>query len=65
MAKAKQEKQLKITLVRSPIGTNPNQRKVIEALGLKKLNQSIERIDTPSVRGAIAKVGFLLKVEEL
>lgn len=62
---AEKGKKLKITLVKSPIGSNQHQKKVVEALGLKKLHQEIEREDTPSVRGAINKVNFLLKVEEL
>ena len=56
---------LKITLVRSTIGTSPKQRKVVEALGLKKTNKSVELPDNPQVRGAVEKVKHLLKVEEL
>ena len=58
-------KTLKITLVKSPIGCQPKQRKTVEALGLKKLNRSVEMADCPATRGAIAKVSHLLKVEEL
>ena len=56
---------LKITLKKSTIGASPKQRKVVEALGLRKTNSSVERIDNPQTRGAIAKVEHLLKVEEL
>ncbi len=56
---------LKITLVKSTIGSTPYQRKVVEALGLKKLNHSVELPDTPQTRGAVNKVSHLLKVEEL
>lgn len=56
---------LKVTLVRSTIGETPYQKKVVEALGLRKLHQSVELPDTPQTRGAINKVPHLLKVEEL
>ena len=56
---------LKITLVKSPIACQPTQRRTVEALGLKKLNHSVELEDNAAVRGAIRKVDFLLKVEEL
>lgn len=56
---------LKVTLAKSTIGASPKQRAVVEALGLKKTNKSVELPDNPQVRGAIAKVNHLLKVEEL
>ena len=56
---------LKITLVKSTIGETPYQKKVVEALGLKKIRQSVELPDTPQTRGAVNKVPHLLKVEEL
>ena len=56
---------LKITLTKSPIGQAPKQRKVVEALGLRKMHHSVVLDDTPAVRGAIAKVSHLLTVEEL
>lgn len=55
---------LKITLTKSTIGATPKQRKVVEALGLKKLNHSVEWADTPQTRGAIDKVTHLVTVEE-
>ena len=61
----KDEKQLKITLVKSLIGRNKDQRKIVEALGLKKLNHSVVLADTPATRGVIQKIGFMLKVEEI
>ncbi len=61
---AKDEKQLKITLVKSLIGRNKEQRKIVEALGLKKLHTSVVLADTPATRGVIQKIGFMLKVEE-
>lgn len=56
---------LRITLVKSPIACQPGQRKTVEALGLRKLNHSVELEDSPATRGAINKVSHLLKVEEL
>ncbi len=62
---AKKAKQLKITLVKSIIGRNEQQKQIIEALGLKKIGQSVLRDDTPATRGIIQKVGFMLNVEEV
>lgn len=59
------EKAIKITLVKSVIGAIPKHRKVVEALGLKKIGQTVERPDTPQTRGAINKVSHLVKVEEV
>lgn len=56
---------LKITLVKSTIGESPYQKKVVKALGLHKMHQSVELPDTPQTRGAVNKVSHLLKVEEL
>ena len=58
-------KKLKITLVKSTIGSTPYQKKVVEAMALRKIRQSVELEDTPSTRGAIFKVSHLLQVEEL
>jgi large subunit ribosomal protein L30 len=55
----------RITLTKSTIGASPKQRKVVEALGLKKMHKSVELADTPATRGAIAKVAHLVTVEEL
>ena len=61
MAEAK--KTVKVTLVKSPIGTNAKQRATLAGLGLKKLHQSRELEDTPAVRGMITKVAFLVRAE--
>jgi len=58
-------KMLKITLTKSTIGASPKQKKVVEALGLRKMHQSVELADCPQTRGAVAKVSHLLTVEEL
>ena len=55
---------LKITLVKSPIGAVPKQRATVEALGLKKLNKTVEMPDNSAVRGMIQRVRHLVKVEE-
>lgn len=55
---------LKITLKKSPIGYAQDQRGTLRALGLKKLRQTVEREDTPSVRGMVEKVKHLVAVEE-
>ena len=56
---------IKITLTKSTIGASPKQRKVVEALGLRKMHHSVELADTPQTRGAVAKVSHLVTVEEL
>ncbi len=56
---------LKVTLKKSTIGAIPKHRATVAALGLKKTNKSVELPDNPAVRGMIAQVGHLLKVEEI
>ena len=63
MAK-KQEKTIKVTLVKSPIGFEKGQAKIVEALGFKKLGQTRILPDNNCIRGSIFKVKHLLKVEE-
>lgn len=55
---------IKVTLKRSPIGRPEKHRKVVEGLGLGKLNSSVIRQDTPEVRGMINKISHLVSVEE-
>ena len=55
---------LKITLVKSPIGKSSAQRKVLTGLGLRKIRQTVEREDTPAIRGMVEKLKFMLRVEE-
>jgi large subunit ribosomal protein L30 len=64
MAKRSVKKTLRITLVRSPIGYSERQKKTVRALGLRRMHQTIEQEDTLVVRGMIAKVSHMLKVEE-
>ena len=56
---------LKITLVKSPIGAIPKQRATVEALGLNKLQKTVELPDNAAVRGMIQNVRHLVKVEEI
>ena len=58
-------KMIKITLTKSTIGASPKQRKVVEALGLRKMHHSVELADTPQTSGAVAKVSHLVTVEEV
>ena len=55
---------LKITLVKSTIGCVPKHKKIVEALGLRKVNHTVEQPDNAGIRGMIKQVGYLLKVEE-
>ena len=59
------EKQLKVTYVRSKIGYNKNQAKILEALGFTKLNQTRILPDNSSVRGSLFHVRHLVNVEEI
>ena len=59
------EKKLKITLVKSTIGAIPKHRKTVEALGLKKLNKTVEMPDNAATRGQIQQIRHLVKVEEI
>ncbi len=56
---------LKITLVKSTIGAIPKQVKTVEALGLRKLNKTVELPDNAATRGMIQRVRHLVKVEEI
>ena len=57
--------QLKITLVKSTIGAIPKHRKTVEALGLKKVNKTVEMPDNAATRGQIQQIRHLVKVEEI
>ena len=57
------EKKIKVTLVKSLIGTKQSHRATVRGLGLRRLNSSAELEDTPAVRGMINKVSYLLKCE--
>ncbi|HZJ24315.1 MAG TPA: 50S ribosomal protein L30 [Anaerolineales bacterium] len=58
------DKVIRVTLVRSPIGYAKDQKATVLALGLRRMHQTIEHRDNPSLRGMIQKVIHLVKVEE-
>ena len=55
---------LRVKLVRSAIGFDRGQRVTLKGLGLRRLHQTVELLDTPSVQGMISKVRHLVRVEE-
>ena len=59
------EKKLRITLVRSPIRYSWRQKRTVQALGLRKMNQTVIRPDNPAMRGMVAKVAHLVEVTEI
>ena len=56
-------KRVKVTLVKSTIGFNKNQAKVVESMGLRRIGHSVELADTDATRGMILKVRHLVNVE--
>jgi large subunit ribosomal protein L30 len=60
---AQEGKKIKVTLVKSVIGTKPEHRACVRGLGLRRLHHTVEVIDTPANRGMIKKVSYLLKYE--
>ncbi|MDO5574314.1 MAG: 50S ribosomal protein L30 [bacterium] len=65
MPAKKTDKKLKITLVKSTIGAIPKHRATVAALGLKKLNKTVELPDNDATRGMVKQVQHLVKVEEI
>ncbi|HEU0291809.1 MAG TPA: 50S ribosomal protein L30 [Anaerolineales bacterium] len=57
-------KVIRVTLVRSPIGYTKDQRATARALGLRRMHQTVEHKDTPTLRGMIQKIVHLVQVEE-
>jgi large subunit ribosomal protein L30 len=57
------EKKIKVTLVKSVIGTKQDHRATVRGLGLRRINHTAELQDTPAVRGMIKKVAYLVKCE--
>ena len=57
-------KTIRVTLVRSPIGYTKDQRATARALGLRRLNQTVEHKDNPALRGMVQKIIHLVHVEE-
>ena len=56
---------IRITLVKSKIGSEKSQKATVEALGIKKMNHSVEHEVTPAIMGMVNKVKHLVKVEEI
>jgi large subunit ribosomal protein L30 len=63
--KKSKQKVLRIKLVKSPIGYSQKQKDTVRSLGLRKMDQVVEQIDSPVVRGMIHKVRHLVSVEEV
>jgi len=58
-------KKLQVKLVKSPIGYTKKQRRVVQALGLRKIGQTVEHSDTPIIRGMVNKISHLLEITEI
>lgn len=67
MAKSKktEPKYVQITLIKSPIGYSVRHKATIRALGLRRMNQTVQQVDTPVLRGMLAKVKHLVSIEEM
>jgi large subunit ribosomal protein L30 len=57
------QKTLKVTLLKSLSGTKSDHRATVRGLGLRRLNHTVELLDTPAVRGMVNKVAYLVRVE--
>jgi large subunit ribosomal protein L30 len=64
MAKKDDNRMIKVTLVQSPIGFSLKQKATVRALGLHRLNQTVEHLDSPALRGMLTKVNHLIHIEE-
>lgn len=65
MVKKNKQKQLRITLVKSTIGRQKNQKDTAIALGLRKLNKTVVHNDTPVIRGMVNRISHLVKIEDV
>ncbi len=59
------QKQVKLTLTRSPFGRLPNHKACMLGLGLRRMHRSVVVIDTPETRGMMKKISYMLKIEEV
>ena len=57
-------KKLKITQIKSSIGYKQKAKLTLKALGLRKMHQTVEHLDSPSMRGMLNKINYLVKIEE-
>ena len=55
---------VRVTLVRSPIGYSKRQKGTIRALGLRRINQTVEHKDSPALQGMLSKVSHLVEIED-
>jgi large subunit ribosomal protein L30 len=62
--KKKAENKVRITLVKSSIGYSPRHKATVRALGLRKMHQTVEHVDSPVLRGMLSKVNHLVRIEE-
>jgi large subunit ribosomal protein L30 len=60
----KKDKFVQVTLVKSPIGYSKRQKATVRALGLRRMQQTVEHVDSPTLRGMLAKVSHLVEVVE-
>jgi large subunit ribosomal protein L30 len=65
MPKKKKEKVIRVTLIKSPIGYSKRHKGTIRALGLRRMHQTVEHADTPTLRGMLYKVNHMVEVEEV
>jgi large subunit ribosomal protein L30 len=65
MSEKTETKKLRITYVKSAIGYSVRHKETIRSLGFRRLNQVVEREDSPALRGMLAKVSHLVQVEEM
>jgi len=61
---AKKQQKIRIRQIRSAIGTKPQHRDALRGLGLRRIRHVVERADSPSVRGLVARVPFLVEIVE-
>jgi large subunit ribosomal protein L30 len=59
------EKTVRITLVRSPIGYSKRHKATVRALGLRRMHQTVEQVDSPTLRGMLSMVAHLVEIEEV
>ena len=62
--KASSGKTLRVKLVKSPIGYEKSQKATVRALGLRRMNQTVEHVDSPAIRGMLTKISHLIEIEE-
>ncbi len=65
MSETNQPKKLRITYVKSAIGYSERHKATIRTLGFRRLHQTVEHVDTPALRGMLAKVNHLVRFEEV